>query len=82
MKGEMGERAFDGRGVPLAGLAALIGAGICLAAGLFLAIPTGDSVFLAFLLGGAGLGALGGLLAAGGDREGRPLATAPDAASR
>jgi hypothetical protein len=44
--------------------------------------PTGDSVFLAFLLGGAALGALGGLLAAGGYREGRPLAAAPDAASR
>ncbi|HST70413.1 MAG TPA: hypothetical protein VLI94_12240 [Solirubrobacterales bacterium] len=44
--------------------------------------PTGDSVFLAFLLGGAALGALGGLLAAKEHREGRPLAAAPGAASR
>jgi hypothetical protein len=44
--------------------------------------PVGDSVFISFLLGGAVLGALGGLLAARGNREGRPLAAAPAAASR
>lgn len=44
--------------------------------------PTGDSVFLAFLLGGAALGALGGLLAARRSQEGRPLAAAPGATSR
>lgn len=47
MKAEVGARAFDRSGVFLAGLAALIGAGICLAAGLLLAIVFPDESPLA-----------------------------------
>lgn len=54
MKEKVGERAFDNRGVALAGLAALIGAGICLAAGLLLAIVFPDESLLS-IGGGSGL---------------------------
>jgi hypothetical protein len=47
MKEAVGARAFDNPGVFLAGLAALIGAGICLAAGLLLAIVLPDESLLA-----------------------------------
>jgi hypothetical protein len=47
MKGEVGARAFDNRGVALAGLSALIGAAVCLAFALFLAIVLPATSYLA-----------------------------------
>lgn len=51
---------------------AIVVAIACAAHVKLLGHPDGDSVFLVFLLGGAALGALGGLLAAGGAAPARP----------
>jgi hypothetical protein len=47
MKEKVGERAFDNRGVALAGLSALIGAATCLVIGLLLALAFPDEGYLA-----------------------------------